>query len=509
MTLIHDLLTDIAARRPSAPAIIEAPCSIDYVTLDRTSNAVAHLLQRRGICAGDRVLVALRNSWTWVATYFGILKAGAVAVPLAADGKNRRIAFALRDCAPRAAFMEPAAASHFTSVLRDGAVQLFTWDRSSGAIREGGTGSLISAPLEELPSTGPDVPRIDLDLAAIIYTSGSTGEPRGVRLSHLNIRSNTQSIVEYLGLSAADRVMVVLPFHYVYGLSLLQTHVAVGGALVLDGRFAFPNVILKTMQECGVTGFAGVPSTFAMLLHRSSIRRMSFPALRYATQAGGAMPPALILEWRQAIPSVPLFVMYGATEASARLTYLDPVLLDRKLGSIGRPIPNVEVRVLTKDGREAPPGEVGELVARGANISSGYWNAPDDTARAFTAHGYWTGDLGYCDEEGFLYLVGRKGDMLKVGGHRVAAREIEEVLYEHPGVHEAAVLGVAHDLLGEAPIAFVAPRDARAITPADVIDHCRTRLPDHKVPVRVEICVSIPKNGSGKIDKLALREQIA
>jgi acyl-CoA synthetase (AMP-forming)/AMP-acid ligase II len=350
---------------------------------------------------------------------------------------------------------------------------------------------------------------IDLDLAAIIYTSGSTGAPRGVMLSHLNLTANSDSIVAFLGLTRDDRCMVVLPFCYIYALSVLHTHIAVGGSVVIDNRVAFPNAIVGAMQHHGVTGLAGVPSTYAMLVHRSALGRSALPALRYVTQSGGAMPPALVRELRRAVPNAQFFAMYGITEAAGRLAYLEPSDLDRHLGSIGRAVPNVELRVVTENGRTAAAREVGELVARGSNISRGYWNAPDETAAAFGPLGYRTGDLGYADEDGFLYLIGRRHDMLKIGGYRVGAVEIESALCEHAAVHEAAVVAAAHPLLGEAPVAFVAWRGEREPAESDLMAFCRKRLPDYKVPLRIEILPELPKTSTGKIDKPMLRSRAA
>jgi acyl-CoA synthetase (AMP-forming)/AMP-acid ligase II len=300
--------------------------------------------------------------------------------------------------------------------------------------------------------------------------------------------------------------MCVLPFYYVYGLSLLHTHLLAGGSLVIENRSAFPNVVLASMQQHQVTGFAGVPSTFTLMLHRSNLPVTALPHLRYVTQAGGGMPPALINEWLERGPRTDFYVMYGATEASARLTYLPPPALRDKLGSIGRAIPGVEITVRREDGTAAAAGEVGELVARGPNISRGYWNDPEETARRFGPFGYHTGDLGYADEDGYLFLVGRKHDMIKVGANRVGAREIEDVLHEHPAVDEAAVVGVAHNLLGEAPVAFIVCREPLADGPDALRGFCATRLAPYKVPVRVVELPELPKlPGSGKVDRSTLR----
>ena len=260
------------------------------------------------------------------------------------------------------------------------------------------------------------------------------------------------------------------------------------------------------MHEHQVTGFAGVPSTFALMMHRSNLDTAALPSLRYVTQAGGGMPPARISEWLQRGPRADFFVMYGATEASARLTYLPPALLRGKLGSIGRAIPDVEIRVIREDGTEAPRGEVGELVARGPNISSGYWNNPQETAHRFGPLGYRTGDLGYQDADGDFYLVGRLHDMIKVGANRVGVKEIEDVLHEHPAVHEAAVVGTAHEMLGEVPVAFVALRDEIADAENTLRAFCAARLAAYKVPLRVIIRRELPKlPGAGKIDRPSLR----
>lgn len=506
-TLVHHLLRDAAEANPDGTALIHGATRGTYAEVAARAGRTANALRELGVRPGDRVLLALENGLDWVASYFGIQWAGGIVVPLAAGRKSDRLPAVVADCSPTACIVDTATAHHFEQVFREARTRVIaaghrTADAAAGTLH-------LDQALASAGDEPPDVSRIDIDLAAIVYTSGSTGIPRGVMLSHLNILSNTRSIVGYLGLVPSDRVMVVLPFYYVFGLSLLHTHVAVGGTVVIDNRFAFPNAVVKTMQEQEVTNFAGVPSTYAILMHHSNLEHTPLPALRFCIQAGGAMPPALVREWLDAMPGVPLVVMYGATEASARLCYLPPCDLPRKLGSIGRAIPNVEMRVRREDGSEAGAGETGELVARGSNIASGYWNAPEETAAAFQADGYHTGDLGYRDADGYLYVVGRSRDMLKVGAHRVAAKEIEDVLHEHPSIHETAVVGAPHELLGEAPVAFVVPRQGQQIEPEALTSHCRSRLPEHKVPVRFERIDELPKNESGKINKHPLREMVS
>ena len=260
------------------------------------------------------------------------------------------------------------------------------------------------------------------------------------------------------------------------------------------------------MREQEATGFAGVPSTFTILLSRSSLKSTKFPGLRYVTQAGGAMPPAVQKEVAEAFAPARLFIMYGATEASARLSYLDPRDLPRKWGSIGKAIPNVDLFVADETGAPLGPGREGEIVARGSNIMSGYWNHPEETEKVLRNGLYYTGDIGTTDDEGFLYVVGRSKDMIKIGGNRVSAKEIEEALYEHPAILEAAVIGVPDNVLGEAPKAFIVLKKG---TSQDLIEGLPAFLQQHlavyKIPKLYELRDALPKNDSGKILKLKLK----
>ena len=353
----------------------------------------------------------------------------------------------------------------------------------------------------------PELAQSDLDKASIIYTSGSTGTPQGATLSHLNITANTRSIVTYLELQPEDRILQILPFYYVYGKSLLNTHAFAGGTVVIENRFLYPNVALDTLEGGACTGFSGVPSNFAVLLNRSNLAERELPHLRYVTQAGGAMSPELTRRLMDTLPGKRIFIMYGATEASARLSFLPPEELPRKIGSIGKAIPNVELRVLRTDGSEADVGEHGEIVARGSNIMSGYWGDPEGTAEILDERGYHTGDIAYRDEEGFFFVVGRKKDFIKAGAHRVSAKEIEETILEDEEVHEAAVIGVPDEILGEKICAFIVPREGLAPDVKALEKTLKRKLPAYKVPSEFLVRSDLPKNESGKIMKQILREE--
>jgi acyl-CoA synthetase (AMP-forming)/AMP-acid ligase II len=509
--LIHHFLENHAQARAEQLACLHGEEAVTYGEMERQANRLAHTLRELGVHRGDRVALLIENSSAYIAAYYGILKCGAVTVAMYTTTTAQSLAFMLNDCNVRVLMTQT---KHFSLLqeLRDklphlSAVVLLDENEYKS---EAWPWRMIDAQhVKQQPDGALNLSLIDLNLASIIYTSGSTGNPRGAMLSHLNIVTNTRSIVSYLGLTPQDRIMVVLPFPYVYGKSLLNTHFAAGGTVIIDNRFVFPNVILKTMQEKAASGFSGVPSTYAILLGKSAVRKMEFPALRYLTQAGGAMAPALIREVMEIFRNKKIYIMYGATEASARLSYLPPEDLPRKVGSIGKPIPNVELRLIKDDGAEAGPGETGEIVARGANIMQGYWNQPEDTKAVLTERGFHTGDLGRRDEEDFLYVVGRKRDMIKSAGNRVSAKEIEEILLEHPNILETAVIGIPDQFIGEAICAYIVPKNGVPLPPEEVIAYCKERMPEYKVPRQVIARESLPKNASGKIMKEELRQEQA
>ncbi|HMA53948.1 MAG TPA: AMP-binding protein, partial [Acidobacteriota bacterium] len=355
------------------------------------------------------------------------------------------------------------------------------------------------------PSHGPR-PAIDPSAcAAIIYTSGSEGRPKGVMLSHANIVANTKAIVEYLELTPSDIQMVVLPFFYVMGKSLLNTHFAVGGTVVINNKFAYTAAVLKQMAEERVTGFSGVPSTFAHLLFKSPLRayKDNLPALRYCSQAGGHMPARIKLELLKALPEhTRLFIMYGATEASARLSYVPPARLTDKIDSIGVPIAGVTLSVVSPEGRALGPGETGELVASGPNIMLGYFRDEEATRRVLDARGYHTGDLGYRDEEGYFFVTGRRDDQLKIGGHRVNPRTVEDVIVGSGLVVEGIVFGVPDPIWGVRLAGLVVPIRGSDDTVTEILKFCAGKLPKFEVPSALRLVEAIPKTSSGKPDRV-------
>ncbi|MGZ3601047.1 MAG: class I adenylate-forming enzyme family protein, partial [Ktedonobacterales bacterium] len=343
------------------------------------------------------------------------------------------------------------------------------------------------------------------DLAALMFTSGSTGEPNAVKVSHRNIMANTASIVEYLGLAPDDRMMVVLPFDYCFGLSLLHTHLRVGGTLVLNNATQFTEDVLDDMERYACTGFAGVPAIYQHFLRKSSLSRRALPHLRHVQQAGGKLADALITEFRELEPHVRFFVMYGQTEATSRLSYLPPERLSDKLGSIGYGMPGVRLQVLNSFGRPVSPGEIGEIVAEGENVTLGYW-VPENAKESFRDGKLYTGDLARVDGDGFIYLVGRTSDFIKPSGHRISSKEIEDVLVEIPDVVETAVVGIPDPDLGEAVKAYIVTRHGEELPYRRVVEHCKGRLPIYAIPREVAFLPELPKSASQKVLKQALVE---
>ena len=505
ISLIHHFLEYSALRYPDKVALIHDEARHTYAEINDQANRMANCLINTGIVVGDRIVILFENCMEYVVSYYAVLKAGAVAVPLNSDIKPEGLKAIAMELEPKAII----SSSRFERVLGSSNLHgchiqslilkapISAWSNTTFEIEE------LSGILRSGPTTNPNINIRGTDFASIIYTSGSTGHPKGVLLSHSNIVANTLSICRYLYLTSNDIQMVVLPFFYVFGKSLLNTHFAVGGTIVINNKFAFPVTVLKEMVAENVTGFSGVPSTYAYLLHRSPLAdyRDKLTALRYCSQAGGHMPRSIKEDLRRVLPAhTEIYVMYGATEASGRLAYLEPALYSQKMDSIGRAIPGVTLRILNPEGIEAKPGETGELMATGANIMQGYWNDPEPTQKILSNGWYHTGDLAYRDAEGYLYVIGRKDDQFKAGGHRINPVEIEDTLMESGMLVEAVVLGVGDDLNGHKLVCCCVAK-SNGISKNTILSFCAERLPKFKIPKSLLFAYSLPKNMSGKIDR--------
>jgi acyl-CoA synthetase (AMP-forming)/AMP-acid ligase II len=463
--------------------------------------ATAAFLQRQGGSPGDRVALLFRNSPQYVAAYYGALLAGFVVVPLNPHERQAVLAHQLEHC--RARFLI-------------GDIAHAEWGKCVELARRDGVAAIAVEVVDDagalpryLHQVGDEAFAAEASvcpdgLATVIYTSGTTGRPKGVMLSHGNLAANTTSIIRYLGLQADDRGIAVLPFQFSYGNSVLHTHLAVGAELLIEDSFAYPHSVLQRMADAGVTGFAGVPSTFALMLARCRLHDFNLGELRYLTQAGGPMRQSTIRQLRAQLPEARLFVMYGQTEATARLSYLPPENLDEKPGSVGIAIPDVTLAILRSDGSRANPNETGEIVARGPNVMQGYLDDTMSTREALRDGWLHTGDLGYLDDDGMLYVTGRATEMIKVGAFRVSPQEVEEVIAAMPGVAEVGVTAVPDEILGQAIKAVVVLRPGQNLDVRGVKAQCRRNLAMYKVPKLIEFAAALPYTATGKLQRLRL-----
>ncbi len=478
----------LAAGADDAPAIIEGQRVVTHGELRQDVGRILATLDDLGVPPGSRIAILGENSAFWIAAYLAAL--------------HRYVAVPLSTKQPAAELARLVAWVGCAAVLVDRRHE----KRFEGAF--GDLPRVTEAALEssaaEWPASNPDP---DAD-AALMFTSGTTARPKAVRITHRNLRANTESIISYLDLVSDDRMLVVLPFFYCYGASLLHTHLRVGGSVALCNTFAFPETALEMIERTNCTGLAGVPSTFQLLLRASGFRGRPLPSLRLIQQAGGKLPPVLIEELVAAQPQARVFVMYGQTEATARLSYLPPEMLPVKLGSIGRGIPGVELRVVDENGNQVGAGVTGEIVATGENIFPGYLDDPEATRGKFVGTAMRTGDLAFADEDGFIFIVDRLADFIKTWGYRVSSQEVEGAALRLTELVSAAAVGIPDDDAGEAIVLVAVRRPGSHLTQDDVASHLRSCLAKHMVPRRILFVETLPLNDSGKLDKSRIRAMV-
>jgi acyl-CoA synthetase (AMP-forming)/AMP-acid ligase II len=508
---VFELLSESAKLFPDRIAVSHDGEHTDFSRLYRASCSLADRLEKLSLPKGSPVGVLFENSVEYVIAFFAVFKAGHVLVPLDTSLGADSLRYVLTNCNAKALLVDARYRRILPEIVAgDSPVEYIFSNKKISSGRDDLEVEAVVTLDEEVISAADSPPFISTaddeeKLAAIFYTSGSTGAPKGVMLSHRNLVSNTLATIEYLRLTQDDAIMVILPFYYIYGNSLLLTHVGCGGRLVIDNRFLYPEAVLDTMESEDVTGFSGVPSNFMILLGKSTFAKRELKALRYFTQAGGAMAPEITRQHMGAFPEKEIFIMYGQTEAAPRVTWLPPEMLESKLGSIGIPVPGVTVLIADNDGNELPVGKVGQIVVDGPNVMMGYWNHAEEEHEVLKGGRLFTGDLAKKDEDGFIYVVGRSKEIIKTGGNRVSVKEIEECLMEDDGILEVAVFGVDDPVLGEAVKAVVVNKKGCESDAKCISDFCRARLASHKVPKIVEFADALPKTKSGKVDKKKLK----
>jgi long-chain acyl-CoA synthetase len=482
-------LTDTTRAHGGRVAVRVDNAAMTYRALDEASARVAALLHERGMKPGDRVGIMMPNVAEVPVVYYGVLRAGGVVVPMNPLLKVREVAYYLGDSGAGLIF----AWHGFADQARGGAEQA---DAEAIVVDE------VSFP-ELLASVEPEyevADAADEDTAVILYTSGTTGHPKGAELTHGNLRSNTEvSRDDIVHAGPDDVIFGGLPLFHVFGQTVaLNVSVASGACLTLLPRFDAQHA-LRIIAGHQVTVFEGVPTMYVALLHAPERADYDTSSMRMCISGGAALPVEVLRGFEEAF-DVPVLEGYGLSETSpvASFNELDQV---RKPGSIGTPIRDVQMRVVTADDDDVPEGEVGEIIIRGPNVMKGYWQRPEATAEALRDGWFHTGDLARVDEDGYFYIVDRKKDMIIRGGYNVYPREIEEVLYEHPAVAEAAVIGLPHASLGEEVAAAVALKPGATITAEELRDYVKSQVAAYKYPRHVWIVDALPKGATGKIQK--------
>ena len=514
--LVHQLIDPSPQRIADAIAVKAGDRHLDYQTLHEQTLQAGSLFLACGLQRGERVAIYLEKRIATVIAMFGAAAAGGVFVPVNPLLKPRQVSHILTDCNVKILVTSPERLTLLRPVLsncRDLHTVVVVGDQPVEAPAD-----IELVNWSQLDLVQPRHPHrvIDTDMAAILYTSGSTGKSKGVVLSHRNLVAGAASVADYLENHPGDRILAVLPLSFDYGLSQLTTAFHAGACAVLM-NYLLPRDVVVAAERESITGLAAVPPLWIPLA------RLDWPDsiaghLRYLTNSGGAMPAATLAALRGKLPNTKPFLMYGLTEAF-RSTYLPPEALDLRPGSIGKAIPNAEIMVVRPDGTACGPGEEGELVHRGVHVSLGYWNDPERTAERFKpapgqAPGLplpeiavWSGDTVTMDEDGFMYFVARRDDMIKTSGYRVSPTEVEEVVYAMPTVAEAAAVGVSHPVLGQAVVVVAYCPTWNAETAGHILDECKRQLPGFMVPARVVPHAGpLPRTPNGKIDRKALAE---
>lgn len=515
--LLPHLILRSAERKPDARALRLRDRQLTYAELAAQIEACAAGLLSLGLGKLERVGIYLPKQFEAVAAFFGAGCAGCVFVPVNPLLRAEQVGHILRDCNVRVLITLTSRLDELRATLADcpGIRAVVLVD--DAPIKPGG--SFVTLRWSELLAAAPGRAHrvIDTDMAAILYTSGSTGKPKGVVLSHRNMMAGAASVAEYLGNTAEDRLLAVLPFSFDYGFSQLSTAFLVGASVTLIDYLFARDVVTAVGRE-QITGLAGVPPLWLQLA------KLDWPdearhTLRYITNSGGAMPQSTLQRLRELLPRTQPFLMYGLTEAF-RSTYLPPAEVDRRPDSIGKAIPNAEILVVRPDGTPCAPGEPGELVHRGALVALGYWNDPQKTAERFkpvpnqdpglvlTEMAVWSGDTVRADEDGFLYFIARRDEMIKTSGYRVSPTEVEEILYATGLVTDAVALGVPHPELGQAVVVVASPAPSTVTDSEALLSACRTKLPAYMLPLRIEWRATLPRNPNGKFDRASLAQEL-
>jgi acyl-CoA synthetase (AMP-forming)/AMP-acid ligase II len=501
--LLHHYLIEAAESVPEKVALVSGGNRYTYAGLRASAGSFADFLLGRGVQRGDRIAVVLENTAEAVIAVFGILEAGCCLVAINPATQADRLGQILENCTPRLLLTSPEKRKVLDQVREGG------WRKPdlilTGLEEDREDAASFSRACRDQPHR-PRPRMVDVDLAAIIYTSGSTGRAKGVTHQHLSIDIAVESVAEYLENNADDIILNVLPLSSSYGLLQILVTFRTKARVVLEKGFGFPYEIVKRIREEKVTGMAGAPTIWALLLKLEGLEAGDVGSLRYITNAAAALPASFIPRLRKAFPTTKIFLMHGLTEC-LRTTYLPPDEVETRGTSVGTGMRNVELWIEDADGRRLPPGQTGEMIVRGPTLMAGYWNDPEGTAKALIPGPYpWervlrTRDLFMMDRDGYFHFVARSDELIKSKGEKVSPVEVEDVIYTLDAVLENRVIGVPDEVLGQAIRAEIVLKDGRTLTVQDVKAHCRRFLEDFKIPTVVAFVESLPKTQGGKIKR--------
>ena len=498
-----EALRHSAATYPDHRAIVFNGRVTTHREFGEITDRVAAGFAATGIQPGDRVGLYAVNSDHFAATYFGILKAGATVVPINLLLNPKEVAYNLKDAGVRAVVYSDPLGGAINEVRTLLPPATMYWCI--------GTGKSSPSDLSwtELATSPGPVPSVDInpteDLAAILYTSGTTGYPKGAMLTHANLASNAKSISEALRLvPGEDVLLVVLPMFHAFAATVGMIFPLLNGCTLIPLAKFDPALVTETIHQHGVTIFPAVPSMYNVLLRLPDSEVARFASLKFCISGGAALPAEVMRQFEVKFGKY-IYEGDGPTECSP-CTCVNPIGGERKISSVGRVIPDVAMKITDDQGHDVTQGQLGEICVRGPNVMKGYWNRPDDTRESFWGDWFRTGDLGYVDADGYFYIVDRIKDMIIVNGMNVYPRIIEEVLFKHPAIKEAAVVGEPDDLHGEKAVAYVVLKDGATATEADIRTYCRDHLGRHEIPRKVRLIDKLPRNAAGKVLKRELRK---
>jgi len=518
--LIPDLVIKAADQSPDKIGLIHNDAILTYEEIYEKSLRLSHTLKHMGVEKSDRICFYMEKRLEKVVSIFGIALSGGVMVPIRRLARPHQVTHIVNNCGAKVLI---TTSSRIPALLKN-TKEMPTLKAiiSIGEYGETSTSDKIDLIYwKDLMKNGPMPPQDNCvsehDPAAILYTSGSTGRPKGVILTHLNIVSGAKKVSKYLRISSDDRLLSILTFGFDYGFNQLMTSFLHCAQLVLLD-YLFPRDIISAVDRYSITGLAAVSATWLQLL-QMPWKDAAMKNLRYITNSGGSIPSECVYELRRRLPDTDIYLMYGLTEAF-RSTYLDPSLIDKYPTSIGKAVPGEEVMILDEDDQPVKPGQIGELVHRGVLVSQGYWNDPELTAQRFRRNPLqhkdipipetvvYSGDYVKSDEDGFLYFIGRKDEMIKCAGNRISPTEVEEIIHGSGIVSDVVAFGIPHEIYDQVVIAVVSPLQDVEVDARELMKYCRNTMPPYMVPEKIEIWERLPCNQNGKLDRAAIKKEV-